>query len=156
MLGWLRPTHLPRQSEIAIDGSVLLWSAGLTLACSVLFGLAPALFLAREGLGQPLNAGRTGSGTVRSRRLQRTLVVAEVALSIVPLVAAGLMLRTFANLLQAPIGFDPSHVVTARVSLNLNTFREVDQRSAFFLEAVARVRDLPGVESASVGGPLPF
>jgi predicted permease len=156
ILDWLRPVHLPRQSEIAIDGSVLLWSAGLTIVCSILFGLAPAWSLGRTGLAQALNAGRAESGTVRSRRLQRTLVVAEVALSIVPLVAAGLMLRTFANLLQAPIGFDPSRVVTARVSLNLNTFREVDQRSAFFLDAVARVRALPGVEAASVGGPLPF
>ena len=56
---------------------------------------------------------------LRSRRLHRGLVLSEVALSIVPLIAAGLMLRTFANLLETPIGFDPAHVVTARVSLNL-------------------------------------
>jgi putative ABC transport system permease protein len=93
---------------------------------------------------------------MRSRTLQRSLVVGEVALSIVPLVAAGLMLRTFSNLLQAPIGFDPAHVVTARVSLNLNAFPEIDRRSAFFREAIRRVRELPGVDAVSVGGPLPF
>ena len=156
ILDWLRPVNLPRQSEIAIDGVVLLWSAGITLACSVLFGLIPALFFTTDALGQPLNSGRGGSHMMRSRTLQRGLVIAEVALSIVPLVAAGLMLRTFTNLLQAPIGFDPSQVVTARVSLNLRTFSEIDQRSAFFREAIARVRDLPGVDAVSVGGPLPF
>ena len=144
ILEWLRPVHLPRQSEIAIDGVVLLWSAGLTIACSVLFGLAPALFFTRDALGQPLNSGRTGSTMIRSRTLQRGLVVAEIALSIVPLVAAGLMLRTFTNLLQAPIGFDPSHVVTARVSLNLDAYREIDQRAAFFQQAIARVPKYPG------------
>jgi putative ABC transport system permease protein len=156
ILDWLRPVNLPRQSEIAIDGVVLLWSAGLTLGCSVLFGLIPALFFTTEALGQPLNSGRAGSTMMRSRTLQRGLVVAEVALSIVPLVAAGLMLRTFTNLLQAPIGFDPSHVLTARVSLDLRAFPEIDRRSAFFREAIARVRELPGVEAVSVGGPLPF
>ena len=159
ILDWLRPVHLPRQAEIAIDGVVLLWSVGLTVACSVLFGLVPALFstlFSGDALGQPLNSGRGGSAMTRSRALQRGLVVAEVALSIVPLVAAGLMLRTFTNLLQAPIGFDPSQVVTARVSLNLRAFPEIDARIGFFREAIARVRALPGVDAVSVGGPLPF
>jgi predicted permease len=156
ILDWLRPVHLPRQSEIAIDGVVVLWTAGLTVASSVLFGLLPALFFTGDAVGQPLNSGRAGSTMMRSRALQRGLVVAEVALSIVPLLAAGLMLRSFTNLLLAPIGFDPSHVVTARVSLDLNAFRELDRRSAFFREAIAGVRELPGVDGVSVGGPLPF
>ena len=98
ILDWLRPVHLPRQAEIAIDGAVLLWSVGLTVACSLLFGLVPALFstvFSGDALGHALNSGRGGSSMTRSRALQRGLVVAEVALSIVPLVAAGLMLRTF-------------------------------------------------------------
>ncbi|MCI0432687.1 MAG: ABC transporter permease, partial [Gemmatimonadetes bacterium] len=90
------------------------------------------------------------------RRLQRGLVLSEVALSIVPLIAAGLMLRTFSNLLEAPIGFEPAHVVTARIPLNLDSFSTVDRRSAFYRDAIARVRELPGVDAASVGGPLPL
>ena len=156
ILDWLRPIRLPRQSQITIDAVVLLWTAGLTVACSIAFGLVPALFLTGETLSEPLNSGRAGSTMMRSRALQRGLVVAEVALSIVPLVAAGLMLRTFVNLLQAPIGFDPAYVVTARVSLSLTAFPDIDRRSAFFREAIERVRRLPGVEAASVGGPLPF
>lgn len=156
LLDWLRPVHLPRQSQIAIDGVVVWWTIGLTSACSVLFGLGPALVFTGDALGQPLNSGRGGSTMMASRALQRALVVAEVALSIVPLVAAGLMLRTFTNLLEAPIGFDPAHVVTARVPLSLEAFPEMDRRSAFYLDAIARVRALPGVDAASVGGPLPF
>ncbi|MGH9308517.1 MAG: FtsX-like permease family protein [Vicinamibacterales bacterium] len=155
-LDWLRPAHLPRQSEIAIDPVVILWTAGVTLASALVLGLVPALAFTREAHGQTLRSSRTGSLQLRSRRLQRGLVLAEVALSIVPLVAAGLMLRTFVKLLDAPLGFDPAHVVTARVSLNLGEFSTVDRRSRFYQDAIARVRDLPDVEEASVGGPPPL
>ncbi len=155
VLDWLRPVHLPRQSEIAIDSVVILWTAGLTVISSVVFGLVPALVFTRDAQG-PLHASRAGSLMQRSRRLHRSLVLSEVALSIVPLVAAGLMLRTFTNLLDAPIGFDPAHVVTARIPLNLGEFSTVDRRSAFYRDASARVRELPGVQAASVGGPLPL
>jgi putative ABC transport system permease protein len=128
----------------------------LTVVSSILFGLVPALAFTRHVRGQPLHASRAGSLTLRSRRLHRALVLSEIALSIVPLIAAGLMLRTFANLLETPIGFDPAHVVTARISLNLSQFRTVDRRSAFYRDAIARVRELPGVEAASVGGPPPL
>ena len=156
VLDWLRPVHLPRQSEIAIDGAVMLWTAGITLVSSILFGLVPALAFTRHVRNQPLHASRAGSVMLRSRRLHRGLVLSEIALSIVPLIAAGLMLRTFANLLDTPIGFDPTHVVTARISLNLREFPTVDRRSAFYRDAIARVRELPGVEDASIGGPPPL
>ena len=156
VLDWLRPVHLPRQSEIGIDGVVMLWTAGLTLMTSVIFGLVPALTFTSDAQGQPLHSSRAGSLMLRSRTFQRGLVLFEVALSIVPLIAAGLMLRTFGNLLEAPIGFDPEHVVTARISLNLDAFSTVDRRSAFYRDAIARVRELPGVDAVSVGGPPPL
>jgi predicted permease len=156
MLDWLRPVHLPRQSEIAIDGVVMLWTAGLTVMSSVMFGLIPALTFTRDANSQPLHSSRSGSLLLRSRRLHRGLVVSEVALSIVPLIAAGLMLRTFTNLLEAPIGFDPAHVVTARIPLDLRVFSTVDRRSGFYRDAIARIGELPGVDVASVGGPLPL
>lgn len=155
-LDWLRPVHLPRQSEIVIDGAVMLWTAGLTVVSSVLFGLVPALAFTRNADGQPLHSSRAGSLQLRSRRLHRGLILSEIALSIVPLIAAGLMLRTFANLRETPIGFDPAHVVTARVSLNLGVFSTVNRRSMFYRDAIARVRELPGVEGASIGGPPPL
>lgn len=156
VLDWLRPVHLPRQSEIAIDGVVMLWIAGLTLVSTIIFGLVPALTFTRDAQGQTLTSSRAGSLLLRSRRLHRGLVLSEVALSIVPLIAAGLMLRTFTNLLEAPIGFDPAHVVTARIPLNLGAFSTVDRRSGFYRDAIARVRELPGVDGVSIGGPLPL
>ena len=75
----------------------MLWTAGLTVVSSVLFGLVPALAFTSDAHGQPLHASRAGSLMLRSRRLQRGLVLSEVALSIVPLIAAGLMLRTFSQ-----------------------------------------------------------
>jgi predicted permease len=156
VLDWLRPVHLPRQSEIAIDGVVVLWTGGVTLLSAIIFGLVPALAFTRDAHGQPLHSSRSGSLQLRSRRLQRGLVLAEVALSIVPLVAAGLMLRTFVKLLDAPLGFEPAHVVTARVSLNIGEFSTVDRRSTFYRNAIGRVRDLPGVEAVSIGGPPPL
>jgi predicted permease len=156
LLEWLRPVHLPRQAEIAVDGAVVLWTVGLTLVSGVLFGLVPAVAFTRDMQSLTLHAGRAGSLMVRSRHLHRGLVLSEIALSIIPLIAAGLMLRTFANLLDAPIGFEPAHVVTARLSLNLQEFSTVDRRSAFYRDAIARVRELPGVEAASVGGPPPL
>lgn len=156
LLDWLRPGHLPRRSEISLDGVVILWTAGLTLVSALMFGLLPAWAFTRDAGGQPLHSGRAGSLQLRRRQLHRGLVVAEVALSIVPLVAAGLMLRTFVKLLDTPIGFEPAHVVTARISLNLRDFSTVDSRSAFYQHAIERVRELPGVEAVSVGGPLPL
>jgi putative ABC transport system permease protein len=156
LLEWLRPGHLPRRSEVAIDGVVMLWTAGLTVMSSVLFGLVPALAITRGGHGRPLLSSRAGSLLLRNRRLHRGLVLAEVALSIVPLIAAGLMLRTFTNLLGTPIGFNPEQVVTARISLNLDAFSTVDRRSAFYRDAIERVRELPGVDAVSIGGPLPL
>src|SRR5205814_3488851 len=85
VLDWLRPVHLPRQSEIAIDGVVMVWTAGLTMVSSIAFGLVPALMFTHDKARQPLLSSRSGSPPLRSRRLHRGLVVAEVALSTVPL-----------------------------------------------------------------------
>jgi putative ABC transport system permease protein len=83
-------------------------------------------------------------------------VIAEVALSVVPLIAAGLMLRTFVNLVHAPVGFNPSNVLTARVPVSLRMLEDVEQRWAFYQRAMERVRALPGVEAVSATRTLPF
>lgn len=155
LVEWLRPTHLPRQADVTIDGVVLLWTAGMALASSALFGLLPALFFTRDSLGNPLSAGRAGVMR-QSRRLQRGLVVAEVALSIVPLVAAGLMLRTFVNLTHAPIGFSDDHVLTARFPISARKIPVGKDRWELHRQALNLVRQMPGVTAVSAGGPLPF
>jgi putative ABC transport system permease protein len=156
LVGWLRPPHLPRQDDIMVGSIVLGWTMGLTVLASLIFGVVPAWLLTARGPQAMLNSGRGSALMVRSRRWQRGLVVAEVALSIVPLVAAGLMARTFVNLTRAPLGFDPAGVLTAAVPLNFGRFPDRDQRQALYMAAVDRVAHLSGVDAVSAGGPLPL
>jgi predicted permease len=104
----------------------------------------------------PLRAGRTGTSAPGIRRLQRALVVAEVALSIVPLVGGGLMLRSFWNLTNAPIGFDPSGIITARVQMSFRAFPDLDSKLRLIRSAVNEVGQLPGVDSVTAAGALPM
>jgi putative ABC transport system permease protein len=156
LVGWLRPPHLPRQDDIVVGGLLLGWTMGLTVLASLIFGVVPAWLLTGRGPQVMLNSGRGSAVMIRSRRWQRGLVVAEVALSIVPLVAAGLMARTFVNLTRAPLGFDPAGVLTASAPLNFRRFPDDDRRQALYMAAVDRVAHLPGVDAVSAGGPLPL
>ncbi len=156
LVDWLRPSHLPRQSQIAIDWMVVAFTVALSALTPLLLGVLPGVRLAADQGSPSAFGARAATAAPSTRRLQRALVVAEVALSIVPLVAAGLMLRTFVNLTRAPLGFEPSHVVTARVPIAFRRYRETDARWALFKEVLRNVRELPGVEDVSAGGPLPF
>lgn len=156
LLDWLRPTNLPRQSQLGIDVTVTLFALGLSAAVCLVCGLIPALRITRNQQMDPLRSGRGGTSAPGIRRLQRALVIAEVALSIVPLVGGGLMLRSFWNLTHAPIGFDPSGLVTARVQMSFRAFPSLEQRLALIRNAMNQVRDLPGVEGVAAAGPLPM
>lgn len=155
-LAWLKPDHLPLHSQIAMDGTVAAFAVALSMACSFAFGLLPALRLSTQRDPRELKAGRGGGLTENARRLQRALVIAEVALSIVPLMAAGLMLRTFANLVHAPIGFDPEHLLTAKMPMNYRTYPDAASRWRVVHNVLDRLERLPGVERASAASPLPF
>jgi predicted permease len=156
LVDWLRPSHLPRQSQIAIDRTVVFFTVALSALTPLVLGILPAMRLAADRGAPSVDAARAATAAPGTRRLQRTLVVAEVALSIIPLVAAGLLLRTFVNLTHAPLGFEPSNVVTARVPIAFRRYRETDARWALFREVLRNVRELPGVDDVSAGGPLPF
>ena len=122
-----------------MDGPVALFAVVLSVVTCMLFGLLPAWRLASGKTGHPLRAGRTETAGSGVRRLQRTLVVAELALSIVPLACGGLMLRTFLNLLHAPLGFDAANVVTAKVPFNINRYPQREQQGALLLCRSARL-----------------
>ena len=156
LLDWLRPTNLPRQSQIGVDLGVALFAAGLSAIVCLLCGSIPALRMTRREHMDPLRSGRSGTFAPGIRRLQRGLVIAEVALSIVPLVGGGLMLRSFWNLTHAPIGFDPSGLVTARVQLSFRAFPDLESRLAITRRAIEEVRQLPGVEAVAAAGRLPM
>jgi predicted permease len=158
------PSSLPRIGEVTVSLRVLLFAAGISVFTGVLFGLAPALQLSSPRLMDGLRQGTRGGGIgMGQHRFLGALVVSEFALSLVLLVGAGLLIRSFANLLAVQPGFNPEHVVNARIWLpvpndpNLNPYLKPQQRSAFVRELLLRLRVLPGVEHAAVGsGNTPF
>ena len=156
VLDWLKPTHLPRQSQIGIDGSVALFAVAASALVCIACGLAPALKFTRSEHLDPLRAGRSGTSASGIRRLQRGLVIAEVALSIVPLIAGGLMIRSFWNLTHAPLGFDPSGLLTAHVQYSFRAFPDLERRWTLIHDAIDRVKALPGVTDVSAATSLPF
>ena len=157
-LGWLgikaliqtAPPDLPRIDAIAMDWRVLVFAFGLTLVTSVVFGLMPALQLARTDANQAMKEGARGT-TALGRSLRRGLVVVEIALSVVLLVGAGLMLRSFDRLQRVDLGFNPDKMLTARLSLWGERYQQPAARADFFnqvitrLEADSTVRGVAGV-----------
>jgi putative ABC transport system permease protein len=155
----LSPPSLPRLSEVALDRRVLLFTAVVAIGTGIAFGLVPALAASRPDLHDALKEGSRGATGGRSR-LRRGLVTAEVALSLVLLVGAGLMGRSFLRLRQVDPGFRPDHALTLRVSLPVPdsavTARDTDRFVDFFTRATARLRQLPGVLAAGAGNIVPL
>lgn len=148
--------HIPLQSRITVDAPVALYALVLSFITSMLFGLLPAWRQASGKTGRALHAGRSETAGSGTRTLQRALVVAEVAFSIVPLVCGGLMLRSFLNLLHSPLGFTPTNVVTARLPFDVKQYPKLEGRVALLEDVLHRVRALPRVQSASAADPLPL
>jgi putative ABC transport system permease protein len=154
-LGGAAGATIPRVGEIALDRTVL----GLTLAVSVAvglgFGLVPALHAARGVAHDDLKDG--GRGTAgRGERSRALLVGGQVAMSLVLLVGAGLLLKSFARLGQVDPGFDPAGVITARVSLGAERYEDETRQTAFFQQLLDRVNALPGVRAAGAINWLPL
>jgi len=154
----LAPPELPRQSEIALSPAVLLFAFAVSILTGLVFGLMPALETASPNEIVSLREGSRGSGTSkRQKNTSRVLVAAEVALSLVLLIGAGLLLRSFWNLLEVRPGFDPHQIVTARIWLPVpnvpaqDAYRMIEKRAAYYREVLRRVGALSGVEQAAVG-----
>jgi putative ABC transport system permease protein len=140
--------------EIAMNGAVLGFAAALSALTGVVFGLAPALAAARADLQETLKEGARGAVAGR-HRLRSALVISEVALSLVLLVGAGLLLRSFYRLQQVHPGFERAGRVVFNVSLPDNRYLESKAWDLFFEKALANVSALPGVENAALGVNLP-
>jgi putative ABC transport system permease protein len=145
---------IPRATEIGMDARTLAFTAGLALLTGVIVGLVPALHATRSNLQSPLREG--GRGSTRGNRTRSLLVGAQVALSLVLLVGAGLLLRSFARLTAVDPGFDPRGVLTARLDLTSKAHGTPAQQVAFFENVIARIRQVPEVESVSAVNWLPF
>ena len=155
----ISPDALPRASEVALDGRVLAFTIAVALITGVGFGLAPALAGSRPDLNDALKDGTRGTSSSRGR-LRKTLVVAEVALSLVLLVGTGLMLRSFVKLRAVDPGIRAEHVLTLHASLpSPNGAPSADDRArwvAWFERAAKRLAQLPGVEVVGAANCLPF
>jgi predicted permease len=145
---------LPRGSEIAVDGRVLVFSLLVTLAAGLVFGLIPSSLVARQSPVDALKSG--GRGATFSRRgAGRILVVAEVALSLMLLVGAGLLLQSFVRLTHVPVGFNPDGLLTLRVSLPTSTYADPAVMRSFMARLMPRLESAPGVARAAASMALP-
>jgi putative ABC transport system permease protein len=150
-------TRLPRLAEIKMDGMVLTFAFMTALVSGTLAGVAPAWRMSKS---DPNEALKQGQGRLDSasggKRTRATLVVTEVALSLVLLVGAGLMIRTLWNLRSVHPGFIPDHVLTMRIGVAANEFASEGQQVQFYDQVLRRVRVLPGVQYAGVTDDLPL
>jgi predicted permease len=146
---------LPLLSMLRVDGRVLLWTMLIALVTSVLIGLGPAMKMTGNDLQQALQD--TGTGTSEGRRneaLRSTLVISEVALACVLIVSAGLLLRSFLQVLDVDLGFRPD--AAAAIHMDYDRSMKVEQRMAFFQNALREVMAIPGVEVAGISDNLPL
>jgi len=149
--------QLPRSSAIGLDGWVLAFTLAVSLLTGTLAGLLPALRLTTGDVGEALkqSAGRTASESGGSRT-RSILIVAEVALSLMLLIGAGLLIRSLWMLRAVNPGFDPDNVITMFVSIPATKFTTSQQQISFYDRVLRRVRALPGVQSDGVIDALPL
>jgi predicted permease len=157
----VNPGNIPRLEVIAIDGPVLGFTFGVAILTGIIFGLAPAYRAARPDLNTALKAGgrntqgEGGFGSSR-RRLRSLLVVAEVALSLMLLVGAGLLIRSFVRLQQVTPGFNPEGVISMRLGASGRQFPNPEARIEYFRQFSDRIAAVPGVQVRGAVTSLPF
>jgi putative ABC transport system permease protein len=152
----LAPPSIPRLDEVRIDFGVLLFTIVLSVATGLLFGLVPALKVARTDSSESLkDGGKAAAGTGVTRSVRGALVVAEVALAVVMLVGAGLLARSLWKLQAIELGFDPARVLTMRVSLPGQNYSDA-RAVQYFDDVVTRIRAMPGVQDATAMGWTPL
>jgi predicted permease len=149
------PADTPRLQMVSVDRIVLSFTFAATAVTALLFGLAPAIQLARADAAPALQGGRAAPGGAQ-QRMRRALVIAEVGLAFVLVVTGGLLLRSFESLLRLDPGFRPDGVLTAVVNLPPARYADTAAASAFFDRLVEQVRRLPGVTAAGLGSDLPW
>ena len=152
----LMPPNIPRLENATIDGSVLVFVVVISIVTGLLFGVLPAWRMSQL---KPAHDLREGSRSVAGGRGQHLvhngLVIAQTAIGLVLLVSSGLLIRSFVSILNVNPGFDPKHVLTARIEVSFDKL-DHDQHSQFYNQLLERLSALPGVQSGSAGWPLPM
>jgi len=153
----MQPGDLPRISEVRVDGAVIAFTFGISLVAALLFGMLPALQSASMNPYDALReAGRSQVGSRRSQRLRTGLVVAEIAFAVLLLAGAGLLIRSFATLMDVDPGFRSEGLLTFPVGLPGGTYPDDARRSMFVEQYLERVRALPGVAEAAAVSAAPL
>ncbi|HEV8485542.1 MAG TPA: ABC transporter permease [Blastocatellia bacterium] len=145
----LSPEDTPRLDQISIDRRVLVFTLAVSLLTGLLFGLVPALQASKSDLNESLKeGGRSSTGGLRGRRIRNVLVAFEIASSLVLLICAGLMIKSFMRLREVSLGFKPDRLMTMNLQLSRSRYQG-RQGHDFYQKLIQRVEALPGVESAA-------
>lgn len=153
----LLPGDFPRLAEISMDWRVLGFTLGASVLTGILFGLAPALQISRSDVQESLKeSGRGASGSKRQNRLRNLLIVGEVALSVVLLVGAGLLFRSFIQLQAVNAGFTPQQVLTVRLTPSGPNYKQDANYMSFYSQVMQRISALPGVQAVGAINTLPL
>jgi putative ABC transport system permease protein len=150
------PANTPRFDEIRPDARVLMFTITLTLITGVIFGLVPALQASRSDQAEGLKKGSRGNTSGRNNRVRGLLMVAEIAMSFVLLVGAGLLIKSFIRLREVNAGFNPENLLTLRLAAPPGKFRDDETRIQFFRQAIDHIQATPGVQSAGMVLSLPL
>src|SRR5437867_4119003 len=147
---------IPAEAVIRLNTLVLLFALGVGVVTGLVFGLVPALKAARKDISDPLrDSGRGISGGFRHGKLRNAVVVLEVMLSLMLLVTAGLLMRSFVALRDVKLGLQPDHVFVARLPLPVERYKTADQVAGFYRPLLQRLKALPGVVEATETSTLP-
>jgi putative ABC transport system permease protein len=153
----LAPGGIPLAQRIGVDGRVLGFTVLLSIVTAVFFGAAPSLEASRINISEDLKEGdRSGTAGRRQRRMLGGFVMAQLALTLILLSGAGLLLRSFVQMLETSPGFQSKHVVSIAVSLPAQAYPSATEIRAFYQQLLARARALPGVQAAALGTALPM
>jgi putative ABC transport system permease protein len=146
-----------RVIDLSLDGRMLAFNLAVVLLTGCIVGIFPALQASRPNMNQMLkDAGRSSTSGRRQQFMRNALVVIEVAMSVILLIGAGLMIRSFIRLQRADPGFNPNNVRTIPFSLPKEKYRGKDQQAAFYTQLIERVAALPGVQVAGAACAVPF
>jgi putative ABC transport system permease protein len=149
--------QLPRLEEVQINLRILLFTLGVSILSGLLFGAVPTFKASRPDVNEVLKSGTKAMTSGASlRNWRNSLIVAEIALSLVLTVGAGLMIKSFAQLVNVPPGFDPTNVLTGTVSHTTSNYDKPEARVAYVNQTLQRLKALPGVQSAAFVAPMPF
>jgi putative ABC transport system permease protein len=151
---YMSPNAIPRSREISLDGTVLGFTLAVAFVTGILFGLVPALQAGSVDVSETLK--ETGRGVSRRHWLRSSLVIVEVATTLVLLIGAGLMIRSFYHLQKVNPGFSYQHLTSFSVSLPEKKYANEEQRGQFFSSLLEHIRGLPGVEATAAASGLPL